>query len=147
MSNATEIDIRAMIDRETEAWNRQDVDTLVDIFHPDMAWPWPPDALSHDPIHWVSPMGRYNRERWKKNWQELFDTHILVHNRREIIKITVTPEEDGAYAVVDVDTLWMHRHTGKNFHWKGRSCKVYTLVASEWKLIAHTGLLDYSNCT
>ena len=28
--------IQAMIDRETAAWNRQDADAPVDLFHPDM---------------------------------------------------------------------------------------------------------------
>ena len=39
-------------------------------------------------------------------------THELVHNRREIKKIVVTPEGDGAFAVVDVDTLWRDREGG-----------------------------------
>lgn len=87
-------------------------------------------------------MGRFDRERWRRSWQELFDTHDLVHNRREIVRITATEERDGAFAVVDVDTLW-RRDDGADFHWKGRACKVYTRVAGEWKLIMHTGLLRY----
>jgi len=46
---ATENEIRAMVDRKTEAWNRQDAETLVSLFHPDMVWPWPPDEHSHGP--------------------------------------------------------------------------------------------------
>ena len=87
-------------------------------------------------------MGRFDRERWRRSWQELFDTHDLVHNRREIVRIAATPEKDGAFAVVDVDTLW-RRRDGSDFRWKGRACKVYTKVAGEWKLIMHTGLLRY----
>jgi hypothetical protein len=33
--------------------------------------------------------------------------------------------------------------TGKDFRWKGRSCKVYSWVGSEWKMTMHTGLLEY----
>jgi acetyl-CoA carboxylase carboxyltransferase component len=46
-------------------------------------------------------------------------------------------------AIVDVDTLWRDKN-GNDFHWKGIACKVYTKTNNEWKLITHTGLLDYS---
>jgi hypothetical protein len=108
-----------------------------------MVWPWPINENAHDPVDWVCPMGRYDRERWKVSWQELFDTHTLVHNHRMTVKITVTDERDGAFAVVDVDTLWRHRQTSHDFLWKGRSCKVYTKIGIEWKLISHIGLLKY----
>ncbi|MHA1166792.1 MAG: hypothetical protein ACTSP4_02860 [Candidatus Hodarchaeales archaeon] len=89
-------------------------------------------------------MGRFNRDRWKKEWQELFDTHQLVHNHREIRKIVLSKEGDGAFAVVDIDTLWIDGSGNKN-HWKGRVCKVYTKMKDpdEWKLIMHTGVLNY----
>ena len=81
--------------------------------------------------------------RLLRGWQGLFDTHQLIHNRREIIKIVVTDEGDGGFAVVDVDTLWRDGE-GRESHWRGRACKVYTRMADgEWKLIAHTGLLAY----
>jgi ketosteroid isomerase-like protein len=137
-------DIQAMVDRETAAWNAQDADALVDIFHPDMVWAWPPDAASHDPATWLLPLGRYDRDRWRADWQELFRTHELVHNHRATVRIAVSERGDGAFAVVDVDTLWRKRATGALFHWKGRACKGYTRLASGWKLIFHTGLLDYS---
>lgn len=138
-----EAQIRAMVDRETRAWNEQDPDALVELFHPDMVWPWPPDGSSHDPASWVFPLGRYDRARWRAAWQALFDTHILVHNRRSTVRIAVSEDRDGAFAVVDVDTLWRHRASGAEFHWQGRACKGYTRVAAGWKLIFHTGLLDY----
>lgn len=137
-----EQEIQNMVDRETNAWNNKDAEELVSIFHHDMVWPWPPDPDSHDPALWVCPMGRYNRERWKKIWQDIFDTHDLVHNHRSTIRIHVTEQRDGAFAVVDVDTLWRDR-TGRDFHWKGRACKGYSLVGNEWKLIFHSGLLNY----
>jgi ketosteroid isomerase-like protein len=143
MSEISKI-IQSLLDLESEAWNNQDAETLVSIFHPDMVWPWPENENQHDPAKWIFPQGRYNRERWKQNWNELFSTHKLIHNNREIIKIEISEERDGAFAVVDVDTLWENVKTGKALHWKGRACKGYTFVNGRWLLIFHTGLLDYS---
>ena len=135
-------EIEEIVNRETRAWDTQDVELLLTIFHPDMVWPWPPTPRLHDPMDWVFVQGRYNYERWKKGWQELFSTHTLVHNRREMKKIEISREGDGAFAVVDVDTLWRDR-AGREFHWKGRACKVYSKVGHEWKMTMHTGLLAY----
>jgi len=130
-----------IVNRETRAWDTQDVDLLLSILHPDMVWPWPHTNQSHDPMDWVFPFGRYNRERWRKNWQDLFDTHTLIHNNRSIKKIEISQECDGAFAVVDIDTLWRDRNGGDN-HWQGRVCKVYTKMPNgEWKLFMHTGVL------
>jgi ketosteroid isomerase-like protein len=137
-----EDEIAEIVNRETEAWNAKDPDALLSIFHPDMVWPWPKTAHSHDPMDWVIVWGRYDRERWRRGWQELFDTHELVHNRRQIKKIEVSEQGDGAFAVVDVDTLWRD-HDGKDFHWKGRACKVYSRVGEQWRMTMHTGLLEY----
>lgn len=142
--STVEDQIQEVVDRETRAWDTQDVELLISIFHPDMVWPWPRTSDSHDPLAWVFELGRYNYHRWKAAWQKLFDTHTLVHNRRKILKIEVSKEGDGAFAVVDVDTLWRH-HNGNDFHWQGRACKVYTKVGEEWKLIMHTGLLNFDN--
>lgn len=143
MPNDVEAEIREIVDRETRAWDTRDIDLLMSIFHPDMVWPWPPDEQSHDPQTWIFWAGRYDDARWRKNWRELFDTHDLVHNRRQTRKIVVTPEGDGAFAVVDVDTLWRDR-AGRESHWIGRACKVYSKVGDEWKMTMHTGLLDYA---
>jgi hypothetical protein len=52
-------------------------------------------------------------------------------------------EADGGFAVVDVDTSWRDDQ-GRDFHWHGRACKVYTCTRDgAWKLIMHTGLLAY----
>jgi ketosteroid isomerase-like protein len=88
-------------------------------------------------------MGRYDRERWRAAWQKLFDEHELVHNRRDTVCISIAKEGDGAFAVVDVDTLWRRRDNGEPFHWKGRAGKGYTKVREKWFLIYHTGLLEY----
>jgi ketosteroid isomerase-like protein len=137
--------IREIFNRETRAWDTQDVELLLSVIHPDMVWPWPPHAQAHDPEQWVLQLGRFERERWRRGWQQLFDSHALIHNRRAIRSIRVSAEGDGGFAVVDVDTLWRHRETGVEQHWRGRACKVYTTVRGEWKLIAHTGLLDYAS--
>jgi ketosteroid isomerase-like protein len=134
--------VRELVDRETTAWNTKDVDLLMTIFHPDMVWPWPPTASDHDPVGWVLEIGRYDSERWSRGWQQLFDTHELVHNHRNTVRVEVSREGDGAFAVVDVDTLWRDTD-GNDFHWKGRACKIYTKVGADWKLIGHTGLLEY----
>jgi ketosteroid isomerase-like protein len=138
-----EHEIQALVDRETAAWDARDAEGLVDLFHPDMVWPWPPDSSTHDPAGWVLPQGRFDRARWKAGWEELFRTHALVHNHRRTVRIVVSAEGDGAFAVVDVDTLWRRHRDGHLFHWKGRACKGYTKVGEQWRLIFHTGLLDY----
>ena len=140
-------DIRAEIDemvhRETRAWDARDAEALVQLFHPDMVWPWPPSSADHDPATWIFILGRYNRDRWKACWEELFQTHRLIYNKREIRKIEVSKESDAALAVVDIDTLWCDRQ-GRDNHWKGRVSKGYTKMANgEWKLIFHTGVLLY----
>ena len=138
----TKKEIEEMVHRETRAWDTQDVELLMTIWHPDMVWPWPRTPRSHDPLDWILDWGRYDYERWKQDWQNLFTTHTLVHNRREIKKIVISKEKDGAFAVVDIDTLWRDE-SGKDNHWKGRVCKVYTKLGSEWKCIMHTGVLEY----
>lgn len=136
-------EIEEIVNRETRAWDTQNADLLMTIFHPDMVWPWPRTPQSHDPMDWVLDQGRYDYERWKHGWLQLFATHNLVHNHREIRKIEISKEGDGAFAVVDIDTLWMDSKGNAN-HWKGRVCKVYSLTNGEWKLTMHTGVLDYS---
>ena len=137
-----EKEIFEIVNRETRAWDSKDGDLLITIFHPDMVWPWPPSDDAHDPVKWLLVLGRFDAPRWKKVWQDLFDTHTLIHNRRAIKKIEVSDQGDGAFAVVDVDTLWRDRE-GKDFHWIGRACKVYSRVGEEWKMTMHTGLLEY----
>ena len=136
-------EIIEMINRETNAWNNQNAEELTALFHPDMVWPWPKNSNDHDPMKWVITQGRFNADRWKKNWQELFDSYHLVHNFRDIKKIEMSKEQDGAFAVVDIDTLWKHKKNGKINHWKGRTCKVYSKTHDGWKLIMHTGVLVY----
>jgi hypothetical protein len=137
-------EIREIADRETRAWDSQDVGLLLTIFHPDMVWPWPPTNKNHNPEDWIFEFGHFDPKRWGENWQNLFDSHQLKHNIREIIKIVISKEKDAGFAVVDIDTLWVNETTGEENHWLGRVCKVYTKTGNGWKLIMHTGALDYS---
>jgi len=109
------VEIEEIVNRETWAWDTQDLDLLMTIFHPDMVWPWPPTPQAHDPLDWVLPLGRYDYHRWRQGWQELFESHRLVHNARHIRRIEVSQEGDGAFAVMDVDTLWRDED-GVEFH-------------------------------
>lgn len=135
--------IEALVDRETRAWDNQDAETLVDLFHPDMFWAWPPDADAHDPMTWEIPFGRYDRERWRDLWQGLFDSCELVHNKRITRRAELTEQGDGGFAVVDIDTFWRDRKTGEEMRWKGRVSKGYTKTEDGWKLITHSGVLNY----
>jgi uncharacterized protein DUF4440 len=140
--NDVESEIQEMVNRETSAWDTQDADLLLSVFHPDMVWPWPKSSSSHDPMEWVLEWGRYDAQRWRRGWQELFDTHSLIRNDRETKKIEVSQEGDGAFAVVDIDTLW-RSPLGEEMRWQGRVCKVYSKVGGEWKMTMHTGVLVY----
>lgn len=140
--SATEA-IVAMVDRETDAWNRRDALTLISLFHHDMVWPWPAGPAAHDPVDWTTGMGRFDAERWRASWQALFDSHDLVVNQRQLVRVEVTPQEDAGFAVVDVETVWRRRSDGVEDAWVGRACKVYARCDDGWKITMHTGLLHY----
>jgi ketosteroid isomerase-like protein len=141
--NNRRAEIEEIVNRETRAWDTQDVSLLLSVFHPDMVWPWPPDNRAHDPMDWVLEYGRFDAARWGRNWQTLFDTHRLVHNRRVIRRIEISKEGDGAFAVVDIDTLWRDAE-GRDQRWNGRTCKAYARIGAEWKMTMQTGVLEYS---
>ena len=136
--------IKDLVDRETTAWNLKDTSALISVFHQDMVWPWPQTNTDHDPMNWVLVQGKFNAQRWSKGWQDLFDTHDLIHNHRNIKKIEISKEEDGAFAVVDIDTLWRNKTTGIEMNWKGRTCKTYSCSNGVWKMIHQVGVLDYA---
>ena len=142
MKRSIRENIEEIVNRETKAWDIQDVDLLLSIFHPDMVWPWPKTSRSHNPEEWIFELGRFDYERWRKFYVESFHSHRLIHNKRKIRKIVITKEGDGAFAVVDKDTLWINSEGQKEL-WKGRVCKVYSKGRKEWKLIMHTGVLEY----
>ncbi|KAF9431596.1 hypothetical protein BGZ76_000094 [Entomortierella beljakovae] len=145
MADIVKTHIQALIDLETKGWNDKNPDPFLSIIHPDMVWPFPPTSDSHDPVEHVFVMGRFNYDRWRKIWQDIFDTHDLIHNNRKTIKIEVSNELDGALAVVDIDTLWRHKESKVDSHWCGRVGKIYTKMPNgEWKFISQSGALDYS---
>lgn len=132
-----------IVNRETRAWDNKNTDLLLSIFHPDMVWVWPKDSNSHNPVDWECPQGKFDIIRWKCIYDNLFSNFDLVHNSREIIKIVCTKEQDGGFAVVDIDTLWHNPKTGDEMHWLGRTCKTYVRTSGELKMIAQTGVLNY----
>lgn len=144
MANQTEQEIQEIVDRETQAWNETSVELLLSIFHPDMVWVWPTDSQKHDPMTWTSMLGKFDRDRWTHSYKDWFSTFRLVRNIRTTQKIFVTTQGDGAFAVVDIDTLWRSK-SGEESHWIGRTCKTYVKTPSGWKMISQQGVLDYTN--
>ena len=139
----SQVEINEIINRETLAFDTKNVELFMSILHPDMVWPWPPNANAHDPLEWILPWGRYNKQRWHGYLQKFFDKYELIHNERTTMRIEISKEGDGAFAVVDVDSLWKSA-SGDELHWDGRACKTYTLLDGQWKMISQVGLLDYS---
>ncbi|MEJ7642438.1 MAG: hypothetical protein WKF36_09635 [Candidatus Nitrosocosmicus sp.] len=60
------IQIREIVERETQAWTDKDMGNLLSVFHPDMVWHWPRTPESHDPADWIFGMGRFNHQRIKR---------------------------------------------------------------------------------
>lgn len=137
--NADE-EITEIVNRETKAWDTQDVELLLSIFHPDFVWVWPKDNHSPNPLDWNLPLGKFNYDRWKDYYSKMFSKYKLVKNNRKIVNIKISSEKDGAFAIVEVDTLWEDAQ-GKQMHWHGLAGKTYSKINGEWKLISHYGLL------
>lgn len=144
-------EIQEIIDRESRAYETGDTELMLTVFHPDMVWAWPPHNRAYDPMEWVLRMGRFNYDRWYQLLELFFSTHTLVHNRRVTQKIVMSAEQDGAFAVVDVDTLFIQKPDGDS-PWHsgsgesrtlGRACKIYTTVNDEWKLLYQPGTMHY----
>jgi hypothetical protein len=137
-------EIIEIVNRETIAWNEKNVELLLSIFHHDMVWVWPKSSTSHNPVDWEIVMGKFDRERWKNGYDNLFKKYVLVKNVRTIEKIELSSEKDGAFAVVDIDTVWKNEISNELMIWKGRTCKTYVKNSNGWKMIAQVGTLDYS---
>ena len=69
--------IQSLVDLETRGWDTKNPDLFLLMIHPDMVWAWPPGTDAHDPADWVFVLGRFNHDRWRRNWQDLFDTHAV----------------------------------------------------------------------
>ena len=136
-------EIKEVIEREKRAWDTQNIKLLLSIFHPDFVWVWPKSNKSHGPIDWVMKLGKFDTEGWSKFFNEFFIENKLIHSKRVIKKIEISKEEDAAFAVVDIDTLWTNQG-GEENHWNGRVCKIFSRVDGIWKIVGHTGILDYS---
>jgi len=137
-----EAEIREIVNRETSAWDSQNVERLLSIFHPDFVWVWPATSNDHDPMTWEMVLGKFNHHRWADFYQRFFEAHTLIHNKRVIRKVEISAEGDAAFAVVDIDTFWKNK-AGINVHWFGRVCKGYAKTGDEWKITMHTGVLQY----
>ena len=136
-------DIEEIINRETRAWDKQDIELLLSIFHSDMVWVWPKNSDSHNPVDWETPQGKFNYERWTSIYSDMFANFTLEQNNRKTIKIVETQEKDGGFAVVDIDTIWKNKTTGELMQWRGRTCKTYVKTSNGYKMIAQTGVLSY----
>lgn len=108
---------------ETQAWNNKNIEKLLSIFHKYMVSPWPRTFDSHDPIDWIFELGRFDFQRWKNIYEDFFNNHKLIHNNRTIQKIVISKENDAAFALVDVDTLWENVETKKIFNGKTEHVK------------------------
>ena len=143
-------EIQEIIDRESRAFDTADSALMLSCYHPDLVWAWPPHSRAYDPMDWVIRMGRFDYDRWFKLTEQFFATHTIIHNTRITRKITMTDEQDGALAVVDVDTSFrQHKdkdspwhEDGDELHIKGRAAKIYTTVGDEWKLLYQPGTME-----
>lgn len=146
-------EIQEIIDRESRAYDTADTELMLTIYHPDIVWAWPPNSTAYDPMEWVLRMGRFDYDRWYKLHQQFFDTHTIIHNRRVTKKIVMSEQQDGAFAVVDVDTMfsqnrdmdspWHEEDGSDKIHVQGRACKIYTLMDDGWKLLYQPGTMQY----
>jgi ketosteroid isomerase-like protein len=135
-------EIEEIIAREIRAWETKDIGLLMTVYHPDMVWPWAPNTSAHDPMEWVMGVGRFDHDRWSAIFQRILDTQQVLSSKREIRKIAISTEGDGAFAVMDVE-IHICGMDGVEKTIKGRSCKIYTRTGSEWKLIMQVGPLEY----
>lgn len=138
----TENEVVEIINRETKAWSEKSVELLLSIFHPDMVWVWPTDRNNFDPISWALPQGKFDYVRYHKIYTDWFSNFDLIKNERKFEKILVSKQSDGAFAVVDIDTLWRSKN-GEESHWFGRTGKTYVKTSNGWKMINQVGVFNF----
>jgi ketosteroid isomerase-like protein len=107
-----------------------------------MVWVWPTDTRNYDPISWNLPQGKFDHAKYLKIYSGWFAKFELIHNNRITQKLTLTAEKDGAFAVVDIDTLWRSKD-GEESHWFGRTGKTYVQTPQGWKMINQVGVFNF----
>jgi hypothetical protein len=68
-----EREFQAMVDRETAAWDRQDAEALVELFHPDMVWP---PLLSAQSLAGLISVGQFPKLTWSADLDWQFDVRV-----------------------------------------------------------------------
>lgn len=77
-------------------------------------------------------MGKFDHNRWSLIYKDWFANFSITRNNRRTQKITI--QGDGAFAIVDIDTLWI-KSNGESSHWQGRTGKTYVKTTAGWKMI------------
>jgi hypothetical protein len=102
--------IREIIDRRDTGLGT----LLLSVFRPDMVWAWPATytstTLSSGVSHWAGSMLSAGSGRG----------HCSTIAARRC-RIEISAQGDGAFAVVDIDTLWRNDTTGAEDHLLGRT--------------------------
>lgn len=57
-------------------------------------------------MSWASILGKFDYQRWSKVYTDWFSNFNIEKNERKTQKNFITKQGDGAFAVVDIDTLW-----------------------------------------
>ncbi len=79
--------IEEIVKREGAAWDNQDIDLLLTVYHDDMVWVWPQNGGSHDPLDWLIEVGSFDPARWREGWKEIFQGGVT-RNECDIRKVT-----------------------------------------------------------
>ncbi|RVC63788.1 hypothetical protein [Mesorhizobium sp.] len=85
--------IQSLVDAETKGWDEKDIEPFLAMIHPDMAWPFAPNADAHDPIDWVFVLGASMKRDGGRATTNFFAAHHLIHNHRKTAKIEVAPTD------------------------------------------------------
>lgn len=107
-----------------------------------MVWVWPTDSSNYDLMTWNTPQGKFEKDKYLKIYSDWFSKFELIKNERMTKKITLTKENDGAFAVVDIDTLWRSKD-GEESQWLGRTGKTYVKTSNSWKMINQVGVFNF----
>jgi hypothetical protein len=84
-------EIREIVDRETRAWDTQDAELLLSVFHPDMVWPWPKSPSSHALMEWVLEWGRFDIHTTRSEGLSQMTLNSLCGPFRELVILVCRP--------------------------------------------------------